>query len=115
MNPILEKLQSYGVDIEATMERFVNDENLYVECLYEFLEDNSFMRLKAAISEKRYKDAFDISHMLKGVAGNLGLSSLYYSLCAFVEVLRVNEHSDIEPLYNNIMNEYNVVKSTIAS
>lgn len=42
MKEIVEKLADYGADIKGVLERFVNDEDLYIECMQEFLCDESF-------------------------------------------------------------------------
>ena len=66
-------LSAYGVDLNEVMERFVNDEELYYECLNTFIDDPSFDGLHNALLEKEYEAAFHHAHTLKGVAGNLGL------------------------------------------
>lgn len=42
MKSILDKLEKYGVNMEETMARFINDEGLYLECLDSFLNDLCF-------------------------------------------------------------------------
>ena len=88
MSQLTDRLSSYGVDVKETMERFVQDEDLYVDCLKEFKNDPAFGELGVAIENKQYEHAFDQAHTLKGVAGNMGLTPLFTVICNIVEPLR---------------------------
>ena len=55
--------------------------------------------------------AFEAAHTLKGVAGNLGLTPLYRSVCAVVEPLRIREErDDYADFYQAIRKEYEKVE-----
>lgn len=84
----VEKLLSLNVNIDETLERFVNNENLYFKCLGKFIDDNNYQTLKKAIEDKSVVDAFEAAHALKGVAANLGLSDLYKEVAVITEVFR---------------------------
>ncbi len=88
MNIIVEKLKNKGCDIEGVMERFLNDENFYVSLLDEAINDPAFKELGLALSQNDAQRAFECAHMLKGVLGNMGLTSLYELDCKMVEPLR---------------------------
>ena len=95
----------YGVNFPEVMERFVDHEALYVDCLTAFLHDPAFDGLKESLSSKEYEAAFDHAHTLKGVAGNLGLVPLYHALCDIVEPLRNHDYLNIAKQYDTVNQE----------
>ncbi len=105
MSQLTDKLSRYGVDIEETMARFVQDEELYLDCLNEFKDDASFKNLGIAIENGEFEQAFDCAHTLKGVAGNMGLTPLFETICGIVEPLRAHNYDNLELLYKNVMDE----------
>ena len=88
MNTKLEALKTWGCNTESALERLLEDEELYLEFLYEFTKEPSFDMLAVALDENRSKDAFEYAHMLKGVAANLSIDPLYESLFSLTEALR---------------------------
>lgn len=88
MNTKLEALKAWGCNTDSALERLLEDEELYLEFLYEFTKEPSFDMLAVALDENRYQDAFEYSHMLKGVAANLSIDPLYESLFSLTEALR---------------------------
>ncbi|NCB93489.1 MAG: Hpt domain-containing protein [Clostridia bacterium] len=93
------------------MERFVDDEEFYSDCLQSFMEeDPSFEGLGTALKEGKYSEAFDYAHTLKGVAGNLGLTPLFNAICGIVEPLRSKDFSDLDALYAAVLSEKDVLR-----
>ena len=41
-------LEEKGFDVDGTMKRFLNNENLYLKCLRKFLDDASYDKLREA-------------------------------------------------------------------
>ena len=103
MSELINRLRSYGADMNATMERFVGDEALYDRCFRMFLQDPSFADLEKALSQKDYTAAFNAAHTLKGVAGNLGLTPLYAKICEIVEALRHQDYSNLTQQHEAIL------------
>ena len=68
MNTKLEALKTWGCNTDSALERLLEDEELYLEF--------------------RSQDAFEYSHMLKGVAANLSIDPLYERLFSLTEALR---------------------------
>ena len=84
-----ETLEGLGVDIEETMERFVENEALFFRCLNKLPDDKNYAMLCAAIDEGTdARKAFDAAHALKGVSANLGLTKLFNELREITEVFR---------------------------
>jgi HPt (histidine-containing phosphotransfer) domain-containing protein len=105
MSELLNELENYGVNLEVTLARFIEDEEFYVECLNAFLEEQGFKMLKKSIDKKEYIDAFNYAHTLKGVAGNLGITKLYNLICMLVESLREQNYSNVKGQYNDCIKE----------
>lgn len=102
----LEALREWGCDIDTALERFLNDEQLFNECLVMFLDDENLTELKKHINDEDQNVPFSIVHALKGVSGNLGLSPLYDSLVILCESLRSNtyksDNGEFEEVQKNI-------------
>ena len=113
MSQLKEKMQNYGIDIEETMERFVDDEDLYIECLHEYIDNPDFEKLGEAIRGQDYAKAFDRAHTLKGVAGNMGLTTLFNVLCSIVEPLRVHDYTNLDEEYSEVLKERDRVIQTL--
>ncbi len=107
MKHLNETLSAYGVNWPEVMERFVNDEALYYDCLRSFLEDPSFPALGDALCTRDCKAVFEYAHTLKGVAGNLGLTPLFVEICRIVELSRnhTNSTKRIEQHYHAVLRE----------
>lgn len=110
MSPFIEKLEEYGVNIQPTLERFVDNEDLYKKCLNLLINDTNFIELEKNIEEEKYSEAFNAAHALKGAVGNLGLTPLYDKICIIVELLRKEEYYELKNLYESMNQEYNNVK-----
>ena len=46
MENLFEQLRDWGCDIDGAMTRFLNDEDLYVECLHTLMDDEDFKKLE---------------------------------------------------------------------
>lgn len=85
-----------------------------MECLEQFTEDRCFSSLARNIEAADYEQAFQDAHALKGVAGNLGLTPLYQSICDIVEILRHKEYENIEEYCTHVEEFYQVFKEKMA-
>lgn len=105
MDILVQDLGIRGEDMTGAMERFLGDTVLYETCFKSFLKDRAFVELKRTIDEQNYKVAFDCTHTLKGVAGNLGLVAMFNVISELGESLRNNEYSNLQQLHQNIVEE----------
>jgi len=101
----IDKLKKYGVDIELTLDRFLGDEDFYLECIEAFLDETIFDDLIKAINSGNYNNAFEHAHNLKGVLANLGLQKILTPTEELVEKLRENDYEDIDLYLAKIINE----------
>lgn len=114
MGILLDKLAVYGMEVELTMERFVQDEELYADCLFGFIQDNEFSLLEQAMAKQDYAAAMDYAHSLKGVVGNLGLEPLFRVVCDLVEALRRNDYAAGETLHSQVKDEWHKLQDILA-
>ena len=114
MDNFKEIFAAYGVDYDATLRRFAGNTTLYLRVLGMLPNDKSLEKLGAAIGSGDLDSAFEAAHTLKGVAGNLGLTSLFEVVHAIVEPLRVREErSDYMQLYTAVQAEYQKVEAFV--
>ena len=73
---LFDKMEDMGAEVEDTLDRLMGDEELYVEYLEKFPENQNIISLKKAVDEKDCDTAMKEVHSLKGVALNLGLLPL---------------------------------------
>ncbi|MEG0092162.1 MAG: Hpt domain-containing protein, partial [Oscillospiraceae bacterium] len=95
MSKLLENLREQGEDIQGAMERFLDDEELYEQCFESFLEDRAFEQLASSLKNQSYDEAFDYAHMLKGVSGNLGLTTMFEMLSQMVSLYREKKYNEM--------------------
>lgn len=99
-------LEGLGVNMSETMERFMGNETLYFKCLRKFVENKDFDMLLEKIAEKNVTDAFEYSHGLKGVVGNLGFSILFKEISVLTDVFRAGSLDYSETNFNKVKDEY---------
>lgn len=98
-----------GFDVDGTIQRFAGNEALYEKYIFKFIDDKIFENLAKAVKEGNHANAFQESHTLKGVAGNMGLNALADAAENMVSALRNNQTPPLEPLFLPIEKAYNDV------
>lgn len=101
-----DELLAVGTDIQGTIARFMNKEDLYEKFLKKFLDDKSFKDLKANLENKDVEEAFKSAHTLKGVSANLGLESVHQAVAPLVEDLRSGDMSDADAKFALVEEKY---------
>ena len=110
---IKKQLTEAGVDLDKTMERFMNNEALYLKFLKRFPEDPNYAQLKEHISTGDYEEAFRDAHTLKGVAGNLGLDPFYTVVSALTEELRSRKYDRLDEFVQDAEENYELLTQII--
>ena len=81
-------LARHTVNSTETLERFLNDEQLYIHFLYKFTQDSTFAKFLDAVDADDYIGSFEQAHALKGVCGNLGFQDFYQYFAELSDDLR---------------------------
>ncbi|MDE6313085.1 MAG: Hpt domain-containing protein [Lachnospiraceae bacterium] len=107
MNGILEALETYEIDTSLVIKkRFMGREELYIQFLKRFLEDENFSVLKEKLHMEDAKGAFLAAHNLKGVVESLGLAAIMPTIFPMVEVLRKDSLEGMDCLLEKAEVEY---------
>ncbi len=101
----IDALRECGADVDAGLKRCMNNEAFYLRLVGKGLEDRNFDKLKEALAAKDLDAAFECAHALKGVMGNLSLSSIYDPVCEITELLRSRTDKDYTEELEKILGE----------
>ena len=91
-----DRLVKAGVNVDSGLERFMNNEALFLKFLLRFPGDPNFAQLGESLASGDLKAAFVAAHTLKGVTGNLSLDGLFPLLTPVVEALRREDKAAAE-------------------
>jgi HPt (histidine-containing phosphotransfer) domain-containing protein len=84
----IQELRDAGVDVDGANERFMGNMGMLERFLKKFPDDPNYEALVAALEAKDIDTAFASAHTMKGVCGNLALTSLYSLVSEVTEHLR---------------------------
>ena len=82
---------------EDAVQRLMKDA-LLKRFLLKFIEDPSYDRLKTALAQQDYPEAFLCAHTLKGIAANLSLTEVFEYSNQITEILRDKQPHDVSDL-----------------
>ena len=99
----IEKLQEFGVNTQEGLGRCMGNEGFYLKLVGMAAADGNFEKLSAAIEAGDLDGAFEASHALKGVLGNLSLTPLYAPASEMCELLRARTDTDYAPLLEQLL------------
>ncbi len=102
----IEKLKTYGADVEDGVSRCMGNEDFYLKMVNLMLAEDSASKLKAAIDAKDLDLAFENAHALKGVSSNLSLTPLSKPTIEITELLRSRTDMDYTDLVNTITDQW---------
>ena len=106
----IDSLREYGANIEEALERCMGMEDFYLEMVEMALADERFELLGKYLEDGNLDEAFETVHALKGTIGNLAITPLYNVILELTEHLRKREDIDYKPLYDKLIEQYNLVK-----
>lgn len=110
---IFQDLKNWGCDVDGAMERFLEDEELYLSCLQMVVSDSNFEKLGTALREKNIEQSFDCSHTLKGVFANLGLTPMLHLSEQIVEPLRKGSEENLWGQYEALLSANEQLKTIL--
>ncbi len=96
----------YVLDKSAGLKNMAGDLELYQEVLNEYYKENhnTLEKLSLAISEKRYEDATQIVHKVKGSSGSIGARVLYEISVKLQKALKEENNDEILTLEEEFSN-----------
>ena len=102
----VDSLKQWGANVEEGLQRCMNNEGLYLKLIGMFFDKNSYNELKEAILVNDLDKAFQASHALKGVLGNLSLTPLFDIIFEVTELLRNRTNMDYSDYLVKYENKY---------
>ena len=99
----IEKLNTFGANTAEGLARCFGNEALYLKLVATIPGEGNFDKLKNAIGDRDFENAFLAAHALKGVLGNLSLTPLYMKVVDITELLRSKTDTDYAPLLSDIL------------
>ena len=99
-------LEDGGINVDEAMQRFMNNEKLLERFLKKFETDLSYGNLLKSIEEKDCDKAFTEAHTLKGISGNLALSSLHELVSVQTDYLRGKDFEAGAAMMSQIADAY---------
>lgn len=100
-------------DVQGAIRRCSGNEQLYVECLRDFLGDPTVDELNTAIEKKNWEEAFTAAHALKGLAGNMGFIPLMHSTSQLVILIRGGRIYDLNSALSEVNSCYRDIVDAI--
>ena len=101
-------------DKENTLDRFMNNDNLFKKFLGKFITtDSSYAKLRDSLKEGNLEDAKLYSHTLKGIAANLGLVKLSGISNDMLSLLRKGNLEDASRYEDALEKQYDAVKEIV--
>lgn len=114
---IRKRLTETGIDLDTTLERFCNNENMLLSFLRQFDQEESInvMRRTHTLQDTEFRNA---THALKGLSGNLGMTRLYEITSQMMQEIRKEDACDkelLEQLYQRAYQEYQRLCEALAN
>lgn len=105
-NKLFAALKELGVDIEGTLSRFVDDDEIYTRFLTRFPDEDRMTPIKDAIAAKDNDALLKAAHKMKGVTANLGMTELSARAEKIVSKLRNNVFEGFDADAQAVQEEY---------
>jgi HPt (histidine-containing phosphotransfer) domain-containing protein len=110
---LFNKLAEVGVDIDATLKRFMGADALYTKFLKSFPENDNISSLNISVSELNRENIQFYAHALKGVSANLGITKMSVPLAELEKIAKYGEPTAIKDLYRTVAAEFGKVSEII--
>lgn len=101
--------------MDETLDRCLNDEEMYLSFLERSIVDSGFRELAIAIDNRDAKAGFAVAHKLKGMLNNMGLVPLVEALFNIVESLRLGIADGLEDDFIELMRVRDEIEELLKS
>ena len=110
----IDALEALGIRTGEGLARCMNNETFYFRMIRMAVDDANFEKLRSAVAANDLDAAFEAAHALKGVAGNLSLTTVYEPLLEMTELLRARSEADYAGYLEKIRQALEPVKALCA-
>lgn len=98
---------------KETLDRFMDNEALYMKFLVKFLEDDTYDKLVASIEADDHELSLLCVHTLKGLASNLGLAGLSVIASEMTDRFKINDVKGAREFMDALDKQYKTVCEVI--
>jgi len=112
---VKELYDSIGGNYEKAVQTMMNDAFI-VRMLSKFIAKNAYADIIASYEQMKVREVFEASHSLKGVSGNLSLTSLYEKagvICEATRTLNEGDSVNLDKEIEELKEVYQRVKSGV--
>ncbi len=102
------------INITESLARFSNFEPMYIKYLKRFVSEPTYDALQASIAAHDLKGIENNAHTLKGVTGNLGLTTLFNDFHAIVQAVRAGDEAQALELCAAVDPKVQAVRAALA-
>jgi CheY-like chemotaxis protein len=104
-----------GIDLKTALARVNADTGLYKKMLLGFLEKfgNAGHLMGQYLHEGQWEVAYQLSHALKGVSGNIGANGIFQSARELCKVLETEKKEPLQPVLDSFLRRFSIVKSSL--
>jgi diguanylate cyclase (GGDEF)-like protein len=108
-------LSLQGIDVELGLSKVAGNKELYIRLLNKFLQSNRTIidEIRKAINHKDFECVRKISHTIKGVSGNLGITELFESSSDLEKAAKECQMDSVETRFVRFSKELQMVLSSI--
>lgn len=110
-----EKLEQAGIHYQLGIQRFAGQENIYEKYLFRFLENTQYEDACEAFKAGDFDKLMKEVHALKGMAGMLGMESLFECMTEIIATIRKEEFEKVPPLFEKFGNYYKPIVAVLKS
>jgi HPt (histidine-containing phosphotransfer) domain-containing protein len=100
---MIEELKVFGIDIDDAMQRFMNNEALYIRMLGKLPKAVAEQEVLPLLESGDYSGALTNAHTIKGVMGNLSITPLYRAYSDAVQLLREDKPELAKTALENVV------------
>ena len=101
----IENLKALGANTDEGLARCLGKEDFYLRMVGLALADDGFGTLRKAVQSGNLDEGFERAHALKGVLGNVSLTTLAEPVVQITEELRARKNIDYTELLDRIDSE----------
>ncbi|MDD3336837.1 MAG: Hpt domain-containing protein [Eubacteriales bacterium] len=113
MQDIKSSLGKIGVNTKKAIERFMGDEEMYLQYVHHFPDDPTMNSLVDAVDKKDYEAAEKAVHALKGIVSSLDFIPLADATVDMLEELRDGNVETALKEYENVKKQYKIACDVI--
>ncbi|MBF0502364.1 MAG: CHASE domain-containing protein [Candidatus Riflebacteria bacterium] len=104
-----------GVNVQEGLDRLAGNAEIYMRLLKEFPKLEELQKIEQALSTKDLKTAQDLTHAVKGLAGNLSIDSLVQTAKALENALYKPDWVESARIFGDFQGELHRFSQTIQS